>query len=335
MVPMTFASHHQSCTYEDAMSQPCPGESPKAAFFNVRSAWAPASCLIALLGALAYSLDEPKTLDATTRSPNSDFDTDGLIYQQEYLLGTDDDTADTDIDGYSDLEEIARGSDPLEPGSVPSDQDYSSSVFAYSQAGFLHFQAAVYVKNADTNGLRLEAGFVGKQGQSFVFGPDVIATASFNSKRATNAADLLIMMNLPIPESFITKLGQLNLFVRLVETGSTPGSTTGAGSASTMTVVASAGTMMQVQFAPVSVNEGDGVIYRPLTGPNDPAPSTAATGQVCWQNTFPVATNGNLIQFQILSASCQDFDAFCDATACSASAGDSVDLVDPSSLLGG
>ncbi len=320
------------CIFEDYMIHPIQGlaHTPKSSV--VRKAWAPVVCLISLSAALTYSAVQPQVLEAESEAANSDLDVDGLSFEQEYILGTDDSVADTDSDGYSDLEEIARGSDPLVKNSTPGPQPFATSTFAYSSGGLLYFQAAIYVKDSNTAGLSLESGWVNKNGQDFVFGKDVTKLATFYTKSATDLNDLLIVMNLPIPESIISKMGQMNLFVRLQDTAVVNPQ---PGSASTMSIVDSAGTMLHVRSSPASVNEGDGVIYRPLTGPNDSTPPTSTSGQVCWQSTFPVASSGNLIQFDILSASCQDFDAFCDPVACSASTGDSVVLVDPGTLLGG
>jgi len=49
-----------------------------------------------------------------------DIDNDGLTNLEEYQYGTHPKNWDTDGDGYSDGEEVAKGSDPLNPNSVPA-----------------------------------------------------------------------------------------------------------------------------------------------------------------------------------------------------------------------
>jgi len=56
----------------------------------------------------------------TCANPDDDPDKDGLSNLDEYTYNTNPTKKDTDGDGYTDKEEIDRGSDPLDPGSKPS-----------------------------------------------------------------------------------------------------------------------------------------------------------------------------------------------------------------------
>jgi YD repeat-containing protein len=60
------------------------------------------------------------TLTVPGSDPNADPDLDGLSNAQEIALGTDPLNGDTDGDGYSDDTEVVLGSDPLNPLSIPN-----------------------------------------------------------------------------------------------------------------------------------------------------------------------------------------------------------------------
>lgn len=64
---------------------------------------------------------ETPTREPTTPSEQTptDSDCDRLTNSEEKRLGTDPDDTDSDGDGWSDLSEINRGSDPLDPGDRP------------------------------------------------------------------------------------------------------------------------------------------------------------------------------------------------------------------------
>jgi hypothetical protein len=313
------------------MTKPFKDFDPNAVRNRARALAAPAACLVVLCGALALSTRETKSLAANGTTPNGDLDADGIVNQQELLLGTDPNASDSDFDGFTDLEELARGSDPLLMASTPAANSLSTSCFAYSTQGILIFQAVVFVQGGDTNGLSLQAGMVNRFGQDFSFGPDVLNTATFFSRPSANTNDLLMVMSLSIPELYIGRVGQLNLFTKLEDT-------TGQGRQAVSAVMSLAeynGTIFEIQAAPFAVREGDGVIYRPLNNPNEPAPLSAAPGKVCWQDIVPVASSGNLLEFEVQNSDCEDFDAFCETAGCQASFGGNVQLIDAGSLLGG
>ena len=60
------------------------------------------------------------TLTVPGSDPNADPDVDGLTNAQEIAIGTDPLNSDTDGDGFPDGMEVALGSDPLNPASVPN-----------------------------------------------------------------------------------------------------------------------------------------------------------------------------------------------------------------------
>jgi YD repeat-containing protein len=72
------------------------------------------------------------TLTVPGSDPNADPDGDGLTNAQEIALGTDPLNPDTDADGYPDGLEVALGSNPLDPTSIPNLQPPVSPIQTFS-----------------------------------------------------------------------------------------------------------------------------------------------------------------------------------------------------------
>lgn len=296
--------------------------------------WAAATCFALALGALVHTSRETKSLAAgigIALPVAIDYDKDGLEDVQEYVLGTNPDLNDTDSDGFEDMEEIARGSDPLDPDSIPDEAELGIGLYAYVENGIVSFHAAVYAKGGNTSGLRPEIGMVFGNGQRFPFTAGFVGTGVLLSQTTNDPSDNLLAITLPIQESFIAQMGQMNLYGRIRDVGSSGRQPASTGT----TLVNSGGATLMVQTSPSNVGAGQGIIYRPLTGPTVAPPSSAVVGQICHQEVVPVSSEGNLLQYEVQSAGCEDFDSYCQGTGCAGGIGGGIELVDPGALLGG
>ncbi len=297
-------------------------------------AWIPVGCLIFATGALVLTSLEPRELSAASKSMlGPDFDSDGLADSMEMILGTSLDSDDTDGDGYDDIEEIARASDPLDPKSVPNTNPLSVGIYAYAEAGYFNLHAAVYVRDGDFDQLDFELGVVLKD-KKFPVSQAVYSSSTriFFYQGVRRGQDRLVILEMPIPDDVVTKVGSFGLYslVRDRDEGSAPREPAIAVTAFTEIN----GFPMEVIPAPRVLNKGGGIVYRPLTG-EGAVPSSSSTGQICWQGISAVGTSGASILFEVDSASCEDFDSFCGGSECSASVGKVIGLPDPGTLLGG
>jgi hypothetical protein len=280
-------------------------------------------------GALLAMLAGSKGLSASSSSLlGPDYDLDGVADGQEWVLATLPDNVDTDGDGYQDLEELARKSDPLLPASIPLAGPLSVGMYAYTEAGRLNLHTAIYVDGGDTTNLCFQLGLVLKNAPVVVaqsiYGP---TTKAFYGSPA-DPTDKILVLEMPIPESLVLAIGKVSFYSRVDRLGTAEK----ALDVTNLLVDPTVG-IIRIEPAPLMVQGGKGVVYRPLgTGS---APSTSTTGQICWQRTSVVGTVGSSLVYEVEQASCEDFDSNCSPSGCAASVGGTITLPSPGGLLGG
>ena len=291
---------------------------------------APIVMLVGAFGVLIATAGRPNQLSAGSSRVGPDYDMDGLTDIQEAVLGTDPDQPDTDGDGYHDLEEVARHSDPLDLLSVPLDTDLDLGMYAHTDDGFLNLGTAIYVKGGNAWSLHFTLGVV-IDGVPIVVSRRVYAqgTRSFIYNATQSPGDKIVVLEMPFPETVVQQRGSLSIYATVED----PSPLQRAGVVDVTNLVDFGGVIMRVETSPPSVSGGLGFVYRPLAGSG--MPSSWSSGEVCWQDTAAVGTNGASIVHEVQAASCQDFDSYCSASDCSASVGTSLELPDPGSLLGG
>jgi hypothetical protein len=89
------------------------------------------------------------------------------------------------------------------------------------------------------------------------------------------------------------------------------------------------------QLAPSAFEQlGPGLLHRPLGGTQPPL--SWSTGEICFQHIEAVGTHGAVVTQEVTSATCvSGWDGYCDGSSCVSSVGTTVDVVDPSALIGG
>ena len=283
--------------------------------------------------ALIASGVAPEDLHAHGGSYRSkDYDQDGLVEAQEIVLGTMPGEADSDGDGYPDLEEIARKSDPLDRASIPGPGDYGLGMYAHVHNDLLMMGIAIYAKGGDFGGLDFEMGVL-INGVKLEVTPITYSTYSvWHVNRSTkDPNDRVLVVNMPLSDSFVHRWGQFTVYSK-IEDPSDPGTNPPSGDVTTM--VASGSVISRVEDAPGQVVGGTGVIYRPLT-PDASLPASWTGGQVCWQNTSAVGTDGTSVMYEITQASCESLDSSCNPSGCTAQVGTGIEIPDPGILIGG
>lgn len=301
-------------------------------------------------GVLWSSIARQPALGATVHSTD-DADADGLVYEQEHVLGTSSNASDTDADGFSDLEEVARKSSPISMGSTPAvAQALSVGMTIHAESDGLHALIALYMTDHDARNKSLTLGYYAHNHIVMMSNGYIAAHASLRMLPAANASSSIALIDLSIDPSLVVALGDVTLFAMAAPPGA--GQITTAAS---VHLVAIGGTpvycmpnprLPQSSVSGVSIPAGSGSIYVPLIpqvngggtgggGGSNGAPASWAAGEVCFQRAAPIGISGAVITNEIIAADCVGgWDGFC-PPSCSSTVGSTYKTVDPIALIGG
>ena len=266
---------------------------------------------------------------AASSAPSQDSDNDGLSNLQEEILCTSADLADTDGDGYSDLEELSRQTDPLNKFQWPAQAGPKVGIVGRTQNGVLTVMTIAYLEGGRVRDLDFQIGLV-YRGLAIPLDFSSYSSLSEISLRpARNLSDKLLVIETRLPESLVRALGSLSLFSVHLGDGVSP-----AVSAVAINLRRFGHGLASLEAAPTGIQGGSGIILRPL-GSDDGMPQDWDGGQICWQMTAVVGVNGASIVYEVEAAGCEQMDTYCSPSECAASVGESIELVDPGSLIGG
>lgn len=293
-----------------------------------------------------------------------DADGDGIPAGLEFLLGTSPACTDTDYDGFSDLEEIARHSSPLSAASKPDlTKRLGVGVMVQSRTDGLHGLISVFMADTELRTKRLTIGFVNQERFTEFSHTFVAQNSTIQYFPSATTTGCVALIDLRFPASLVHGAGDIALFARAALPGASHGIADGAHllSMAGLVVWAMPAPAPILQHAGCSPSSGGtpsgGSIYVPLL----PGPSTGGgtgggagggggsgggsggatipltwdAGEVCFQRATPIGAQGATITNEIISAECvEDWEGFC-PPSCSQSVGTTYRTVDPLVLIGG
>lgn len=292
---------------------------------------APVALTCGALALLVHSAGDAPALAAHSGPFGPDADCDKLCDYQEEVLGTNPTLSDTDIDAWSDLEELARGSDPKDPWNVPQADEHHLGMIARDQNGVTTVSTLIYVPSGQIPNVRFEMGIVlggvkiPLPGAAYL--PSTVVRLS-----AVRSGVLVVMVETSIPSSWIQTLGTLSVY-SLIADPLNPGV---ALTADALNLFDFGGviTMAELGGNGGSTAPPGGLIYTPLQAGED-LPTTFNPGQLCYQITEPMGIAGVSLLEQVAASSCEPAESYCSPGECSAAVGQTIEIVDPALLLGG
>jgi hypothetical protein len=276
-----------------------------------------------------------------------DYDGDGLTNEAEEVLGSSLYHVDTDADGFSDMEEFARHSDPADPASIPLPSSLDIAMSASGELDGLHLQIATFYTDGQFANKHYQIG-VALDGR-VRFLPELLQQpgVSLHRGEVAGSTDGVIVLDIPFPESVVHALGQISVFVALTVGGS-PTIDAAAGidlvSSDNIVLILQPGpsdrwNAYQSQQAGGGGSGGSGAIsgsvYRPLPTGGGEVPNTWTPGEICYQATMEVGSENGVIFHEVIGADCiSGWDAHC-KTDCASSVGDVFQTFDALGLVGG
>ena len=266
-----------------------------------------------------------------------DNDGDGLPNRLELGQFTSPDHADTDVDGFGDGEELARGSGGTKSFLTPLKDEVSMGLGAYVDPnGGLQAVAAVFVPDGVISNKSFDIG-VYQGGASM---PSLLPQRTFVHRTTINSLPVgakarVYFFYFPLSKTLVELKGKLSYFVTLSEAGKVV-------AADAVDLIYSQGAMLEIVDivrksevpAGNSVPGKPGQVIRPLGG--SAIPDGWISGALCYQDVEVVGYVGSVVTQQVVNAYCQQgWDGYCDPVGCSGSVGSTIETLDPGVLIGG
>ena len=282
--------------------------------------------LLAVVGTRTPDLQAQSGGDGTYVA-EQDTDGDGLPNSQETILGTHPDKYDTDDDGFSDLEEVARQSDPADELSVPEDTAINVGMTARVEEGILYVSTAIFLRHTESAGFSVDIGIMVNGQVSNLPAHIYLANANINIYPGSqNPNDTLAVLETPYPQAPVLNLEGISFYSVVTPSGGTAPT---AADAVDLFVDPGSDVMMSFEITSVVPEQG---VYRPIT---TAIPSEWQPGSQCVQDSKYLGSPVEGINEHVVeSASCQEADGYCSPN-CQDMAGGSFQIVDPLALLGG
>lgn len=276
-----------------------------------------------------------------------DLDQDGLSNEAEHVLGTQEGLVDTDGDGFCDLEEFARGSDPRTGASTPLPGGLSLNMSSSGEDSGLFVQVALHYRDDDLSDKHLHLGLLAGGEARFV--PSLMTQVGVltTHRQTLDGAGDVLLVDVPVPENMIHNLGDVSVFAAVAVDGQ-PGFVAAAG----VDLYSRDGVVHLLQrprrprYSRASFQQSgqqqqgsaggasSGAVYVPIAPGGGGLPSTWNPGEICYQATIQVANTGGIVSHEVIAADCiEGWDAYC-RSDCSSSVGEVFQTFDPIGLVG-
>ena len=298
---------------------------------------------LAILAWVGFQVDEVAPVQAQATGV-SDADGDGLHDKLESVLGTSPFDADTDGDGFSDLEEFARHSGARDRTIEPRNHEVSVALSARGGGGN-YLTAAIYSRNGVfTN---KSVAFGGVLGGRLGWFPlrQVLDDSTLRIYPSRDGARIAVI-EWRISPHLVRRFGYVSFFAAAGFTGGQTRFYSAAVAdlehvdgvnmfARGDYAYAGATQALMSQVGGGGTGTGSGGFGTPIPPSDGGLPDDWTSGAACVQQASTVGASGAVLTQEITEANCEDgWDSAC-AGSCSSSVGSTFQTVDPVTIVGG
>jgi hypothetical protein len=295
-------------------------------------AWLAGGMAFVLVGALAslWSADEP-VLHAAGGGRGGDLDGDGLPDALEMRLGTSPTLADSDGDGVSDIEEVARHSDPADATWLPNPAAVSINLVPYVASGVTHLVTAMYAADGNLTNKPFSMG--ARIGTTVRTAPLTYFTknATFSSQKGKAAGSTVFIVDSPLDPTLLERFDSISFFSLIQSNGKKV-------DAGVTDLALIDGVVVEYVIGNIiSSSSGRPGTAAPTMGTYGPVDADTVLewtpGEICGQTTAVAATMGPVIIEEVVDAGCEPgWDSYCDP-GCASTVGETQQRLDPIGLI--
>ncbi len=306
--------------------------------FAGRRAWSVLPlALVTVLGVCALYVTLPagelSAAQRVARVGTNDQDQDGLPDAQEVVIGSDAWFADTDGDGFGDLEEFARQSDFTSDTSLPTRDAISAAISARGENPTLRLFVAIFQAPESAGHLDLRLGMLA-HGRMFSIPSSYIAQHSVSRNVATPSGQITIL-DMAISTNLLVDGRNVSCFVYAFDKYDFTRRSAAVVDIFSIDGVPAVRIPPRMPPGASMAQQLAGSIYRPIPPAGEAGiPPTWTPGQICMRTAMTVGVDGAILTQEVTRADCTpEWDAYC-GNNCGAAIGSTYQTIDPVVLVG-